>query len=62
MKDARCKNSEVIAILNTSVEVFPKLAFWMFNNVGRWEFRIFHKGAIQEHVLLRSNVVSAVEL
>jgi len=27
MKDARCENSEVIAIPNTSVEVFPKLAF-----------------------------------
>jgi hypothetical protein len=61
MRDARCKNGDVLVILSSLFEVFPKLAFWMFNNVGRWDFRIFHKGAIQEHVLLRSNIVSAVE-
>jgi len=35
MKDAQCNNSEVLVILNTSVQVFPKLAFGKVNDVGR---------------------------
>jgi hypothetical protein len=33
----------------------------MFKNVGKSEFRICHEGAIQEHALLMSDAVSAVE-